>query len=348
MDLGSLLDVTREALSALGGTLATPFLDHGQISSLASLLAAFVVGLGYLAFRQMSRRRRLRLRVLLRAQFRTFRWRPTLKADLFYFILNAFLLGAILGGALLSFAAVSGATGAVLVRLFGVAPTPVMPELAARIVITLALFLAYEFGYWVDHWLSHRVAFLWDFHKVHHSAEELTPLTVWRVHPIESLKFANILALSTGVTSGIGHYGLGADAHEYAVSGTNVILVGFIYAYLHLQHTHLWIPFGGLLGRLLQSPAHHQIHHSSHPRHHNRNFGSCLAVWDWAFGTLYVPGREPEKLHFGIDARHAHDHSMMEILVRPFILALSRIPRALRKRHLDSLVIASGAKQPRS
>ena len=193
--------------------------------------------------------------------------------------------------------------------------------------MTVAMFLAYELGYWVDHWLSHRVPVLWDFHKVHHSAQELTPLTAWRVHPIETLKFANILALFTGVTGGLGNYLLGGGVQEYAVTGTNLILVGFIYAYVHLQHTHLWIAFTGLAGRLLQSPAHHQIHHSSHRSHHNRNFGSCLAVWDWMFGTLYVPAREPERLHFGIDPRREPDHSLPEILVRPFSKAVERLPR---------------------
>ena len=46
------------------------------------------------------------------------------------------------------------------------------------------LFLAYELGYWLNHYLSHRIAFLWEFHKVHHSATVLTPLTNFRVHPI--------------------------------------------------------------------------------------------------------------------------------------------------------------------
>ena len=65
----------------------------------------------------------------------------------------------------------------------------------------------------------------------------------------------------------------------------------FIHAYVHLQHSHMWISFRGLLGRVFISPAHHQVHHSDNPKHFNTNYGSCLALWDWMFGTLYVPRR---------------------------------------------------------
>jgi len=33
------------------------------------------------------------------------------------------------------------------------------------------------------------------------------------------------------------------------------------------------------------SPAQHQVHHSVDAKHHHRNFGSALAIWDWMFGT---------------------------------------------------------------
>ena len=153
------------------------------------------------------------------------------------------------------------------------------------------LFLAYELGYWFNHWLSHKVPLLWEFHKVHHTAEVLTPLTNFRVHPVYTWIFANILALSAAIANGLGNYMFGETAYQYALTDTNIILVLFIHAYVHLQHSHMWIAFRGALGRIFVSPAHHQVHHSADPKHFNKNFGSCLALWDWMFGTLYVPGR---------------------------------------------------------
>ena len=107
------------------------------------------------------------------------------------------------------------------------------------------LFLAYELGYWFNHWLSHKVPLLWEFHKVHHTAEVLTPLTNFRVHPVYTWIFANILALSAAIANGLGNYMFGDTAYQYALSDTNIILVLFIHTYVHLQHSHMWISFRG-------------------------------------------------------------------------------------------------------
>ncbi len=71
---------------------------------------------------------------------------------------------------------------------------------------------------------------------------------------------------------------------------------------MHLQHSHIWISCPGLAGRIFMSPAHHQIHHSADPIHFNRNFGSCLSVWDWVFGTLHQPAPRREAQSFGVDS----------------------------------------------
>ena len=70
------------------------------------------------------------------------------------------------------------------------------------------------------------------------------------------------------------------------------------------------------LGRIFVSPAHHQVHHSGNPKHFNKNFGSCLALWDWMFGTLYVPEKEREPLSFGFPDR-ADAHTFKGELVDP-------------------------------
>ena len=186
------------------------------------------------------------------------------------------------------------------------------------------LFLAYELGYWFNHWLSHRVPLLWEFHKVHHSAEVLTPLTNFRVHPVYTWVFANILALSAAIANGFANYMFGETTYQYAFADSNIILVLFIHAYVHLQHSHVWIAFSGWLGRVFVSPAHHQIHHSTNPKHFNRNYGSCLALWDWMFGTLYVPGKEKEKLSFGAEKDEYPAHTISGELIAPFIRAGAR------------------------
>jgi sterol desaturase/sphingolipid hydroxylase (fatty acid hydroxylase superfamily) len=78
------------------------------------------------------------------------------------------------------------------------------------------------------------------------------------------------------------------------------------------------------------SPAHHQIHHSEDPAHFNRNFGSCLCVWDWAFGTLHAPQARRERLRFGAapEAGDAPAHSVTGVLITPFLAAWRRLAPA--------------------
>jgi sterol desaturase/sphingolipid hydroxylase (fatty acid hydroxylase superfamily) len=168
------------------------------------------------------------------------------------------------------------------------------------------------------------VPLLWEFHKVHHTAQVLTPLTNFRVHPVYTWIFANILAFSAAIANGLGNYIFGDTTYQYALSDTNIILVLFIHTYVHLQHSHVWISFRGVLGRIFVSPAHHQVHHSGDPKHFNKNFGSCLALWDWMFGTLYVPQKERESLTFGFPD-HPDAHTFKGELVNPLINAAGHI-----------------------
>ena len=229
-----------------------------------------------------------------------------------------------LGWAVLSYQFISNGVVSLLVAAFGPVSAPV-PALAARAIMTVILFLAYELGYWLNHYLSHRVPVLWEFHRVHHTATVLTPLTNFRVHPVYTWIFANILAVSTAVANGLGSYVLGQTAYQYALSDTNIILVLFIHTYVHLQHSQLWIAFPGVWGRLFMSSAHHQVHHSTDPSHFNKNLGSCLAVWDWMFGTLYVPAAKPEALSFGVDPNDGEVHTIMGGYVAPLYRAWSQI-----------------------
>ncbi|HVV63598.1 MAG TPA: sterol desaturase family protein [Pseudolabrys sp.] len=313
------------------GQFGKLFFSLGSHFSLTSLASAFGFAMLWLVIKRVQRGRRIRLRTLWRALFphRILASRSNY-ADAGYLFFNVFVFGIVLGWAILSYQFLSNTIIAGLAAAFGPMPKSALPVIVERGIVTLLLFLAYEFGYWFNHWLSHRVPLLWEFHKVHHTATVLTPLTNFRVHPIYGLLFANILAISTGVTNGVANYMLGETAYQYAFSDTNIILVFFIHTYVHLQHTELWIPFSGALGRLFVSPAHHQVHHSNNPIHYDTNFGSCLAVWDWMFGTLYVPRKEPEKLSFGVDPERPNAHTISGELVDPILHAGARLKDMVR------------------
>ena len=59
------------------------------------------------------------------------------------------------------------------------------------------------------------------------------------------------------------------------------------------------------------------MHHSSNPKHFDRNFGASLSVWDWMFGTLYIPAKEPERLSFGVQVNGLNDHSITGVFFDP-------------------------------
>ena len=127
--------------------------------------------------------------------------------------------------------------------------------------------LAYELAYWFGHYLFHRIPALWEFHKVHHSAEVMTTFTELRQHPVEILAFMNLIALATGTVFGVMTYVFGPGVRPFTLLNGNILLMVFLVTYGHLRHSHMWIAFTGLAGKILQSPAHHQIHHSDNPAH---------------------------------------------------------------------------------
>jgi len=322
------------------GQISKLFLGPGAQLSVTSLAVALIISAGFFAWQRRKRGRRIRLKTIARALFprRILRSRSN-EADIGYLFFNVFVFSLAFGWAILSYQFITNAIIAGLIGTFGPAAPPALPAYFSRAIITLMLFLAYELGYWFNHWLSHKVPFLWEFHKVHHTASVLTPLTNFRVHPVYALVFSNILALSAAVANGFGNYLFGDTSYQYALNDTNIILVLFIHAYVHLQHSHMWIAFRGVLGRIFVSPAHHQVHHSGDPKHFNKNFGSCLALWDWLFGTLYVPQKEREPLTFGF-ADHPDAHTVKGELVAPFLAAAGHLkPLPGRRKRISAMPV---------
>jgi sterol desaturase/sphingolipid hydroxylase (fatty acid hydroxylase superfamily) len=156
---------------------------------------------------------------------------------------------------------------------------------------------------------------VWEFHKVHHSAEVMTTLTELRQHPVEVIAFMNWIGLATGIVFGVMTYAFGPGVRPFTLLNGNILTMAFLVTYGHLRHSHMWIAFTGLAGRILQSPAHHQLHHSANPAHFDKNLGFALAIWDWAFGTLAVPSKTREPIVFGIEG--APFRSALSALVAP-------------------------------
>jgi sterol desaturase/sphingolipid hydroxylase (fatty acid hydroxylase superfamily) len=314
----------------------------GSVFSLTSLACALVIAAGFLSIRHWRRRHRVPVGALARALFpRRILKHCSTKTDFGYFLFNCFVYGAIFGVVAISYQFLTNGVLRGLIAVAGPVTPSALPEIVQRSVVTVTLFLAYELGYWIDHYLKHRVPVLWELHKVHHSAEVLTPLTTFRMHPLDTFTFGNILAVTAAIANGVVAYLFGDTTYQYALSGTNIILVVFIHLYVHLQHTHMWIAFRGVLGRVFLSPAHHQIHHSTNPVHFNKNLGSCLAIWDWLFGTLHIPDKKRERLAFGIEPAYPDAHTITGEFLSPFGRAFNVMFGWLRRRPAEVAVRAT-------
>jgi sterol desaturase/sphingolipid hydroxylase (fatty acid hydroxylase superfamily) len=307
----------------LVGSISSLFLSIGSSFSIASLLSALCVAIAFLLVRRRPGKKDVKYKVMWRALFPRWLCRASFRADVWFLLFNLVASAMLVGWAVISSQFISNSVAGALADMFGVRPKTGLNDFISRSIVTVSLFLAYELAYWIDHYLSHRIPLLWEFHKVHHTAEVLSPLTNFRVHPVDSVVFYNILGIFLGTTGGaLSYLQLGSP---FAVGGANVILVAFIFVTVHLQHSHVWIAATGTLGRVILSPAHHQIHHSDNPIHFDKNFGGCLSLWDWLFGTLHVPERKRERLNFGIATRSRTHHTAMGCLLIPFVRAWERL-----------------------
>ena len=158
---------------------------------------------------------------------------------------------------------------------------------------------AFDLGAFVAHYLLHRVPILWEFHKVHHSAEVLTPITIYRFHPIDDSVSAVCTAACVGVVAGIFQWAFSAPVNEVVALGFNLGLFLYFLLGYNLRHSHVWLAYPRWLAWFLISPAQHQIHHSADPKHFHRNFGFAFSFWDRMAKTLYVPV-DRESLEFGL------------------------------------------------
>jgi sterol desaturase/sphingolipid hydroxylase (fatty acid hydroxylase superfamily) len=258
-------------------------------------------------------------------------WHPSARVDYRFYFVNAMLFPILFGPLLFR----DGTIARLLEQGVGTVLASIPAGLLANgpgvaIAYTLLFFLAYDLGRFIAHSLLHDVPWLWEFHKVHHSAEVLTPLTGFRAHPLDLALMAWVPTLMTGAVTWGFHRMVSADIGLLTFFGLHVVMWVFSLAG-NLRHWHVWISYGPTLNRWLISPAHHQLHHSAEERHWGCNRGFELAVWDRLYGTLYIPSENREAFRMGLgDGTDGHWHTVSRLYFLPFGLLFDRIVRKNR------------------
>ena len=247
-----------------------------------------------------------------------FPWRknqPVLRRDFwldaFYMLFNFFLFS------LIGFAAVSELG----VRLFRdlLAGVGVSHPVAVAIgswpgwLQLLVLFVLRDFiHYWI-HRLLHRVPWLWECHKLHHSVLEMGFAAHLRYHWMENVVYRGLEYLPLAMI------GFGID--DFLLVHLTALTIG------HLNHANLRLPLGPLR-YLFNNPQMHIWHHvaalpNQHP--HGLNFGISLSVWDYVFKTAYQP-RSGRDLALGFPEVETFPRGFLAQTVYPFLPAKKSTP----------------------
>lgn len=194
-----------------------------------------------------------------------------------------------------------------------------IPKFTVVILFTLTIFLLDDLTKYIVHRWMHKFPILWALHKVHHSATELTPLTIYRTHPLEGILFSLRSAFTQGTAISTFFFLFGDKVTLATVLGVNVVIFVFNVAGANLRHSHIGIRYWAWLEYILISPAQHQLHHSVAKEHHDKNFGATLAIWDWVFKSLHQ-STDTETLVLGLDNNEkSKNHNLFTIYISPII-----------------------------
>lgn len=224
--------------------------------------------------------------------------------DLFYLYFNFFLLNVVILIALsnvtehlindfLSFFGVQLAS----IQFFSISELP-------KPISLLLFFLISDFVQWNVHRLLHQNAFLWKIHKTHHSVKEMGFAAHFRYNWMEPIVYKVILYIPIIL---IGGFNL-----------QDVFIVHFIsIAIGHLNHANLGWDYG-YLKYVINNPKMHIWHHSKKiPNRNGVNFGISLSIWDYLFGTNYIP-KDGRDIELGFDDEHQFPSTFIKQEFYPF------------------------------
>ena len=135
-----------------------------------------------------------------------------------------------------------------------------------------AVFLFSDFMAYISHLVRHKVSWMWEFHKIHHSQEQLNYFSTVRLHPLDLIAGSLIRFLPFTL--------LGGDIALTAFLGW----IAFQRFYEMFVHANLRTNLGWLR-YVLVTPQSHRIHHSLQREHIDTNYGNIFSIWDFMFGT---------------------------------------------------------------
>jgi sterol desaturase/sphingolipid hydroxylase (fatty acid hydroxylase superfamily) len=186
----------------------------------------------------------------------------------------------------------------------------------------LLMFLLADFIQWNVHRMLHRVPLLWEFHKVHHSVEEMGFAAHLRFHWMETIIYKSVQYIPLAM--------IGFGLEDFFIMHIFTTAIG------HLNHANLRITYGPLK-YILNNPVMHLWHHAKtlpKDRKYGVNYGITLSLWDYIFNTDYIP-HEGKDEPLGFDGMEDFPKTFLSQITYPFH---KHSPEKTNKRGQPNLV----------
>jgi sterol desaturase/sphingolipid hydroxylase (fatty acid hydroxylase superfamily) len=229
--------------------------------------------------------------------------RPEFGQDLFWLIFNGYLSAPLLAGLLVNVNTLIGRIFSLFYEKFPESLRLISDD-PLWLQILLMLVLA-DFLEWLIHNALHRLGPLWKIHRVHHSIRTMDWIGNFRFHWGETILYNTLKYLPLAL--------LGARWEAVLVVAVISTAIG------HLNHANLNISWGPFR-YIFNSPRMHIWHHEKKLRGRaGVNFAVVFSLWDWIFGTAYMPrdAARPEEL--GYTGQEKVSDALMMRFFLPFL-----------------------------
>lgn len=167
----------------------------------------------------------------------------------------------------------------------------------------LFMFILADFIQWNTHRLLHRIPWMWEFHKVHHSVQEMGFAAHFRFHWMETVIYKTIQYIPLVM--------IGFGLQDFFIVHIASVAIG------HLNHSNIRITYGPLK-YIINNPVMHIWHHAKDlPEPYGVNYGISLSLWDFIFRTAYIPGNGRDE-PLGFEKIENFPKSFWKQLIHPF------------------------------
>lgn len=163
------------------------------------------------------------------------------------------------------------------------------------------------FSSWLPHWIEHHITWMWKFHLIHHTDQNVDTTTANRHHPGESVirfVFTTLAVIIMGAPMWL----------VFMYQSMSVVLTQF-------NHSNVKMPdwLDDALVWVFCTPNMHRVHHHYRQPYSDTNYGNIFSFWDRVFGT-YVKV-DNSKLKYGVDTHmDVHEaNNVIELLKIPFL-----------------------------